>query len=742
MLHIQRILRGLDLSSVTPLAGRWGRNPCVRSFHPLYRLDALSSSLPRADRALVRAVWALALPLAMGPLFDSRPVAAQEIVVEVVEKELRAAPSQSPASSRIDLIDSQEQGRRHLDEELQFSPNVNFSGGNSRPRFFQIRGIGELEQFIGAPNPAVSFTSDGLELSNLGSFGTLFDLGTVRIDRGPQGFTGGASSLAGRIQLDSVEPAIEPAGVAQVTGGTDSLLGAGVAYGGAVPGTENRLSFRLSVQRTREDGFMHNVFLHRHDTNQRDEIGVRLGLKYEFSPRSSLDVRLLHLDNDGGYDAFTIDNTRTVRSDRPGDDRQSLDGVSTRLTIGLSDYVDLVQRFGISQVSQNYSYDGDWGNNPFWGEFAPYDYFSRTDRSRHTVTEELALVSPATWDRFQRSTYRAGFFFERLRENAFQEDDSSGVAYNALESRFQDRRNAGYLHLTTPIFEETVLTLGTRLERQAFGYRDSLLTAEQKDHLKMLGLAGVEHRLSKSVTLVTSVSSGFRGGGVNPGAQVPTSNRIYNPESLSNVEAGVRFSLFDARWRGTTNFFAQKIRSQQIQTSVQNNPSDPLSYTYLIDNASTGSGFGLEHESTAQISERLSLRLSGSLLRARYKGYESALGFQPSRDLAHAPRWQFGVGARYQHSNSFFSRVDVGGKDAFYFGDNNNERTGAYALLGAACGYDDGTLSVVLWGKNILDRRYAVRGFFFGNEPPDFPNKSYIQRGDPAQVGVTVAYNF
>jgi hypothetical protein len=37
---------------------------------------------------------------------------------------------------------------------------------------------------------------------------------------------------------------------------------------------------------------------------------------------------------------------------------------------------------------------------------------------------------------------------------------------------------------------------------------------------------------------------------------------------------------------------------------------------------------------------------------------------------------------------------------------------------------------------------YAVRGFFFGNEPPDFADKLYIQRGDPRQVGVTFHYSF
>jgi outer membrane receptor protein involved in Fe transport len=47
-----------------------------------------------------------------------------------------------------------------------------------------------------------------------------------------------------------------------------------------------------------------------------------------------------------------------------------------------------------------------------------------------------------------------------------------------------------------------------------------------------------------------------------------------------------------------------------------------------------------------------------------------------------------------------------------------------------------------LWGRNVFDEIYTVRGFFFGNEPPDFPNTLYTRQGDPRQFGVTVRYHF
>jgi hypothetical protein len=47
-----------------------------------------------------------------------------------------------------------------------------------------------------------------------------------------------------------------------------------------------------------------------------------------------------------------------------------------------------------------------------------------------------------------------------------------------------------------------------------------------------------------------------------------------------------------------------------------------------------------------------------------------------------------------------------------------------------------------VWARNLFNETYAIRGFFFGNEPPDFTPKQYIQRGDPRQVGVTFTYSF
>ena len=65
-----------------------------------------------------------------------------------------------------------------------------------------------------------------------------------------------------------------------------------------------------------------------------------------------------------------------------------------------------------------------------------------------------------------------------------------------------------------------------------------------------------------------------------------------------------------------------------------------------------------------------------------------------------------------------------------------------YGLLNAKLGWESGRWQAYLWGRNLLDKGYPVRGFYFGLEPPDYPNKLYLQLGDPRTFGANVVVQF
>jgi outer membrane receptor protein involved in Fe transport len=218
---------------------------------------------------------------------------------------------------------------QHFEELVNVVPNLNWSGDGHRARYFQIRGVGELEQYQGAPNPSVGFIIDDIDFSGIGTIATLFDVGSVEVLRGSQGSRYGANALGGLIYMRSTEPSAERNGRLRLGLGEDDAVTLGAAFGGALNDDET-VMFRLSAQQYQSNGFRNNPYLGRKDTNNRDETGVRFGLSFEPGSSSEGRLSLLYSKVDDGYDAFSLDNTYTMLSDKPGEDAQESIGASLR----------------------------------------------------------------------------------------------------------------------------------------------------------------------------------------------------------------------------------------------------------------------------------------------------------------------------------------------------------------------------------------------------------------------------
>ena len=66
----------------------------------------------------------------------------------------------------------------HFEDIIYQKTNINYSGGTSRAKYFQIRGIGELSQFPGEgpPHFYVVFIVDDIDFSGIGLIGFLDDI--------------------------------------------------------------------------------------------------------------------------------------------------------------------------------------------------------------------------------------------------------------------------------------------------------------------------------------------------------------------------------------------------------------------------------------------------------------------------------------------------------------------------------------------------------------------------------------
>ena len=113
-------------------------------------------------------------------------------VLEEYVDQIRAAQSGGGDAAEIEARSVQ-----HFEELVGAIPNFNWSGDGHRARYFQIRGVGELEQYEGAPNPSVGFLIDDIDFSGIGMHASLFDVQSVEVLRGPQAAIYGSKALAG-----------------------------------------------------------------------------------------------------------------------------------------------------------------------------------------------------------------------------------------------------------------------------------------------------------------------------------------------------------------------------------------------------------------------------------------------------------------------------------------------------------------------------------------------------------------
>src|SRR6202030_3976211 len=342
--------------------------------------------------ALSILVAALSLANGASALSDSDNQPLDEVVVTAT---LRSVPlEETPGSvSVLSGATLRDAGQQHFEDVLPLVPNLNWAGDTSRPGFFQNRGIGELQQYQGAPNPSVGFLIDDIDFSGLGSAATLFDVDHIEVLRGPQGLRYGANALGGLIYAQSAEPADTVGGHVELGAGNYGERSYGAVLTGPVPELDS--SFRLAAQHYRSDGYYRDVYLNRNDTDRRGELTLRGRWRYQPSDRLRVDLSVLHVQIDNGYDAFTLDGSRNTQSDNPGVDSQHSTGASLRLALSEIDLAGLGQATATvigsyADTRVKYGFDGDWGNPILWAPYI-YDYNDVQNRKRTTQSLEARL---------------------------------------------------------------------------------------------------------------------------------------------------------------------------------------------------------------------------------------------------------------------------------------------------------------------------------------------------------------
>jgi outer membrane receptor protein involved in Fe transport len=684
---------------------------------------------------LTAGAWFACAPFCAAETGAQPQPALEEIVVTASLRE--QALADIPASVTVlGAATLEAAGLQHFADVLGLVPNLNWSGGTSRPRFLQLRGIGELEQYQGAPNPSVGFLIDDIDLSGVGMPATLFDTEQVEVLRGPQGTRYGANALAGLVKVKTRDASPEAQFITELTAGEYGTWSIGAAGGGALGDAGS--AWRVAAQQFDSDGFIRNAYLDRDDTNGRDETTVRGKVRWENAPDWRADFAGLYVDLDNGFDAFVPDNSRRTLSDKPGRDAQRTRGFSANVDGTLGEYrLRSVSAYAWSDSV--YSFDGDWGNDPYWGSFAPYDYFSNYQRERSTLSQDLRIANGTN----DVVDWVAGVYALRLTEDSLQRDEFAGALLRPLlQTEYVATSLAAYAEAEWQLPGGLALTTGLRVENRSADYEDSDGARFDPTEAMIGGQLSLQGAVGEGSHWYATVARGYKAGGFNIGSFVPDDCRQFDAEYLWNAEAGLRFASRDARVRGEVAVFHMWREQQQVATSFQLVPGDPLSYVFYTDNAARGRNYGLEATLAWQPLDALSLGATLGLLNSEYLGYQYGERDLDGREQSHAPGYQYSLSAQWGGGEGWMARADLTGIDAFYFDSSHDQRSDAYTLVNFKTGYARGPWSVQAWVRNALATDYAVRGFYFGLEPPDFANQLYTQAGDGRMTGITLQWRW
>jgi len=649
-------------------------------------------------------------------------------------------------------------GANNLQLLTEQIPNLNWAGGTSRPRYFQIRGIGERSHYFGEgpPNFSVGFVIDDMDFSGLGMISNLYDLDQIEIFRGPQSSVYGANALAGLISLKSNDP-IEKSEVGiSASKGSDNHFGINNYFNfKAIDG----LNIRVTNSYNYIDGFRENLSRNISDTNKREEVFSRLKLKFNSNKKLNILATLIYSKLDNGYDAWAPNNNTDFKtySDDKGMDSQTSYGYSLRTNINGNYNLTLITSF--TKTNLKHSYDSDWGDSLYWAtnhnwnpnsfpdSYYQYKYFDQNNKIRSNITHELrSSFGPVLF----------GFYFKDLNEK----DKATGWLFDGAAtdavSDFHFKTIAAYSQYRFDFSSYLNFKANIRIEQSQFDYKGTsqgfndnwekvyLDTVQFKDTNRMIGYrAAITYHKNTFTSYYSSFSQGYKSGGINQQPYLTDSSRPFDPEFIQSFEFGLKRNTNISK-TNITLFFSNRI-NQQVSVSSQQEEGNPNSFLFYIGNSGSGKNRGIEFDYSQNVLKSLSFDINIGVLDTWIdKFFYKTLNGQQyggDREASMAPRFMGSLGLNFSISD-YNMVMSTTYKSEYYFSDSHNNKSEPYSLTNITFGKSIKQFEVKLWVRNIFDKRYAVRGFYFGLIPPEYNDELWLSFGDPRQLGLTVDYKF
>lgn len=713
-----------------------------------------------------------------------------EIVVTGTKQDLTV----QEVDSSVEIFDADRLDREalfDLRDVLQRTPNVVSNGINSD---ISIRGVGRRGVGGAGGGVTSNVYLDGAPISNGALvFGSesVWDIDQIEVLRGPQSTVQGRNALAGAIVLRTADPTYDWRAKGRIRiAEYDSHQFAGVISG---PIIADQLAFRLAADYQSTDGFVDNAVTGENDdATENLLLRAKLLAEPDQLPGFRAEFTVDYNEADSGFSRIVapvqaddptfvdFDPADFLSSGRPS--RATLDNIrlltdisydlspelslqaigtyektDTVETIGTRETISLFQSAIESDVATTKTYSAELRLQYDFGRWTGYvgAYYFRDNSDRDldfanaildTSPIPIPLDPPDSifgfTNSFDSETRNYAFYAQtRFELNPKWTFDIS------LRYDNEEALNSGVV--TSNRFVDPA-TCETTVPGFLVGVSEPLVTAPCIDFVELLTpnaltppqtasfdaflpRGTVIYNLGDDRSVFVSVQRGYRAGGSfvqQTGGADGVIVGTFNPEFLTNYEAGFRSQWLDKRLTFNGNVFFAVINDQQVQIQGPSGNGNDIS----IENAGRSRLYGAELSADFSAAEGLNFFGSLGLLNAEFRDFPFAVGESDfenlaGNDLANAPSLSFTVGGSYAHISGVFADTslnytgtrqptrNIENLGETEFGLGVTEELDALSVLNARIGYKGDRFTAYVFGTNLLDSNNAINKDFGGINP-------------------------
>ncbi len=435
-------------------------------------------------------------------------------------------------------------------------------------------------------------------------------------------------------------------------------------------------------------------------------------------------------------------------------------GVSGIIDFKLTDDMAIKSITAYRAYTTIFSNDDDASPLPIGNGFGDLTFWS--------VSQELRLNGTFADGMFN---YTVGGFYMDQRSKYFTRQD---IRYAAIPLQFQGTdpvnadTKAAFAQLSANLTEKLTVTGGIRYTEEHKDY-----TFERRNYNgtvnPFLGTlngqtgnyngdrvdyrANVQYQWSPAVMTYAQISTGFKGGGINPRPFNPAQVVSFNPETLTAYEGGIKTTLFDRKMRFNVAGYYSDYKDIQLTllSCPQFGGPGPCAAPQNAGNARIA---GAEAEVSYRPVPELMFDASLSYIDFKYKSINPAAGgptnpggVQLGNVPPFTPKWKWSAGISYDidlgGSGTLIPRVDANFQDTVFTNAANGplNRIGSYTLANARLTWrnDEGDLEISGEVTNLFDKYYLLTSFDLTGAGSGIQNG---QPGRPREWAVTVKKRF